>query len=66
MTNKWKLSDWRKKPIVQVPEYPDKKALEKVEKTLKNLPPLVSGGESRKLQKYLADASEGKCFVLLG
>ena len=66
MTNKWKPSDWRKKPIVQVPEYPDKKALENVEKTLKNLPPLVSAGESRKLQQYLADASEGKCFVLQG
>ena len=66
MTNKWKPSDWRKKPIVQVPEYPDKKALENTEKTLNNLPPLVSAGESRKLQKYLADASEGKCFVLQG
>ena len=66
MTNKWKPTDWRKKPIVQVPEYPDKKALENTEKTLKNLPPLVSAGESRKLQQYLADASEGKCFVLQG
>ena len=66
MTNKWKPSGWRQKPIVQAPEYPDKKALEKVEKTLKNLPPLVSAGESRKLQQYLADASEGKCFVLQG
>ena len=66
MTNKWKPTDWRKKPIVQMPEYPDKKALQNVEKTLKNLPPLVSAGESRKLQQYLADASEGKCFVLQG
>ena len=66
MTNKWQPTDWRKKSIEQVPEYPDKKALEKVEKTIKNLPPLVFAGESRKLQKYLADASEGKCFVLQG
>ena len=66
MINKWKPSGWRQKSIVQAPEYPDKKALEKVEKTLKNLPPLVSAGESRKLQQYLADASEGKCFVLQG
>ena len=66
MTNKWKPSDWRRKPIVQAPEYPDKKALEKVEKQLNNLPPLVFAGESRKLQKYLIDASEGKCFVLQG
>ena len=44
MTNKWKPSDWRRKPIVQAPEYPDKKALEKVEKQLNNLPPLVFAG----------------------
>ena len=66
MTSKWKPTDWRKKQIVQVPDYPDTKGLENVEKTLKNLPPLVSAGESRKLQKYLADAAEGKCFVLQG
>jgi len=66
MTSKWKPTDWRHKPIVQVPEYPDKKVLEKVEKILKNLPPLVFAGESRKLQKYLVEASEGKCFVLQG
>jgi 3-deoxy-D-arabino-heptulosonate 7-phosphate (DAHP) synthase class II len=29
MTNKWKPSGWRQNPIVQAPEYPDKKALEK-------------------------------------
>ena len=33
MTNKWKPTDWRKKPIVLVTEYPDKKALESTEKS---------------------------------
>ena len=34
MANNWSKDSWRNKPVVQVPEYDDQKALEKVEKRL--------------------------------
>lgn len=32
MKERWSPDSWRKKPVVQVPDYPDQKALEQVEK----------------------------------
>ena len=37
----WLKSDWREKPRVQMPDYLDAEALEKVEGQLSNYPPLV-------------------------
>ena len=50
MSERWTRDNWRKKPIVQVPEYPDKKALEAVEQKLASYPPLVFAGEARNLK----------------
>ena len=66
MTAKWAPDSWRGKPILQVPEYPDPEALEQVEKTLSEYPPLVFAGEARRLKQQLAEVSEGRAFLLQG
>jgi 3-deoxy-7-phosphoheptulonate synthase len=66
MPERWTPDSWRKKPIVQVPEYPDKAALAAVEKQLASFPPLVFAGEARNLKKQLARVSAGEAFLLQG
>ena len=66
MTAKWTPDSWRAKPILQVPDYPDQAALERVEETLSHYPPLVFAGEARALKESLAEVSEGKAFLLQG
>jgi 3-deoxy-7-phosphoheptulonate synthase len=66
MAQTWTPESWRKKPILQVPTYPDQKGLEEVEARLRTYPPLVFAGEARALKKQLADVSEGKGFLLQG
>ena len=41
----WTRSDWRTKPRVQMPDYPDADALAAVERKLASYPPLVFAGE---------------------
>ena len=66
MTKGWTKSDWRAKPRVQMPDYPDQAALNGAEAQLAKYPPLVFVGEARKLKKQLALAAEGKAFLLQG
>jgi 3-deoxy-7-phosphoheptulonate synthase len=66
MAGKWTPRSWRTKPILQAPEYPDAKALAKVEGRLGTYPPLVFAGEARRLKSALAQVAEGKGFVLQG
>ena len=66
MAEKWAPDSWRSKPIVQVPDYPDKEALADVESRLASYPPLVFAGEARKLKAHLADVAEGRGFLLQG
>jgi len=66
MTISWTKSDWRKKPRVQMPEYPDQATLSAAEAQLAKYPPLVFAGEARRLKKSLGLASEGKAFLLQG
>ena len=66
MTKAWTKSDWRAKPRIQMPDYPDAGALNTVEAQLAKYPPLVFAGEARKLKKQLAAAAEGKAFLLQG
>ena len=63
---KWKTDSWKKFSVKHLPDYPDKKHLEEVEKTLSNFPPLVFAGEVRSLKQSLADVSEGNGFLLQG
>ena len=62
----WTKSAWRSKPRVQMPDYPDAQGLEEVEGKLASYPPLVFAGEARRLRQELAEASEGRAFLLQG
>ena len=50
MTKGWTKTDWRAKPRIQMPDYPDQAALNAVEAQLAKYPPLVFAGEARKLK----------------
>jgi hypothetical protein len=64
--DKWSPESWRAKPILQVPEYPDAKALHDVEAKLATFPPLVFAGEARDLKRQLATIASGSGFLLQG
>ena len=66
MAQKWNPDNWRSMPIRQVPDYPDPAALDAVEKTLRNFPPLVFAGEARRLKRGLGAVAEGRAFLLQG
>jgi 3-deoxy-7-phosphoheptulonate synthase len=66
MGAEWIKSEWRNRPRVQMPDYPDQAALASVEAKLASYPPLVFAGEARQLRRSLAAAAEGKAFVLQG
>ena len=66
MAERWTPDSWRKKPILQVPDYPDQAALPEVEKQLATFPPLVFAGEARNLKKALGRVAEGEAFLLQG
>jgi 3-deoxy-7-phosphoheptulonate synthase len=63
---KWSPHSWRKKLIVQVPDYPDGAALAEVEGQLASFPPLVFAGEARNLKRALASVAAGDAFLLQG
>jgi len=60
----WTKSGWRSFAAAQQPAWPDEGACEETLRTLSQLPPLVFAGESRTLKEQLAEAEEGKAFVL--
>jgi hypothetical protein len=62
----WTKTDWRAKPRIQMPDYPDAAALAGVEAQLSKYPPLVFAGEARRLKAELAAASRGEAFLLQG
>ena len=66
MAAPWSPDSWRKKPILQLPDYPDMAALADVETKLATFPPLVFAGEARQLKKSLAEVAAGHGFLLQG
>jgi 3-deoxy-7-phosphoheptulonate synthase len=66
MIGSWDKSSWRTKKRHQMPEYNDPEELNKVENSLKSLPPLVFAGEVRNLKKDLAKVESGQAFLLQG
>ena len=62
----WKVNSWRKYPVKHIPDYPDKKDLDKVLDKIKTFPPLVFAGETRHLKQQLAEVVDGKAFLLQG
>ncbi len=66
MSATWNKSDWRNKPRIQMPSYPDTAALNAVEEKLGLYPPLVFAGEARRLKRQLGEVAEGRAFLLQG
>lgn len=64
--SEWTKADWRSKPRVQMPDYLDAPALNRVEAQLAKYPPLVFAGEARRLRAELGAASRGEAFLLQG
>src|SRR5246127_4736672 len=66
MSERGPPDSWRAKPVLQVPDYPDAKALADVEAQLATFPPLVFAGEARNLKKALGRVAPGAAFPLQG
>jgi 3-deoxy-7-phosphoheptulonate synthase len=62
----WTPQSWQDRPARQMPDYPDKAALDRVLGQLKTHPPLVFAGEARNLMAGLGQVAEGKAFLLQG
>jgi 3-deoxy-7-phosphoheptulonate synthase len=62
----WAPDSWRARQALQQPTYPDADALAGVQRELAALPPLVTSWEILALKKQIAEAQEGKRFVLQG
>ena len=62
----WTPAGWRGRVAAQQPTYPDATALAQVQDELGRLPPLVTSWEILALKKQLAEAQEGKRFLLQG
>ncbi|KAA8546827.1 hypothetical protein F0562_003249 [Nyssa sinensis] len=63
---RWTLDNWKSKPALQLPEYPEQVQLDSVLKTLASFPPIVFAGEARSLEDRLAQAAVGDAFLLQG
>jgi 3-deoxy-7-phosphoheptulonate synthase len=57
---------WQSRPAGQQPSYPDQEALAQTIDQLAMLPPLVTSWEVERLRGQLAEAAEGKRFLLQG
>src|SRR5471032_2841936 len=66
MPQAWSPQSWQDKPARQMPDYPDKAALDRVLGQLKTHPPLVFAGEARSLMAGLGQVADGKAFLLQG
>lgn len=62
----WAPASWRTREALQQPRYPDAQALAAVQDELRALPPLVTSWEILALKKQLAEAQEGRRFLLQG
>jgi 3-deoxy-7-phosphoheptulonate synthase len=62
--SEWSPDSWRRRPVLQQPEYPDAAALERALGELRCLPPLVTSWEILGLRDQLGEAASGERFVL--
>jgi 3-deoxy-7-phosphoheptulonate synthase len=60
------LDYWRTLPIKQQPQWPDAAAVLSASERLASYPPLVFAGEVDTLRERLAQAAQGKAFLLQG
>ncbi len=62
----WSPASWRQYPTLQQPDYPDEASLNAALVQLTSLPPLVTSWEIEQLTSELADAADGRKFLLQG
>ncbi|QRK06242.1 3-deoxy-7-phosphoheptulonate synthase class II [Archangium violaceum] len=62
----WSPTSWKTKPITQDVRYEDPKEVEDVVAALGRLPPLVTSWEVERLRELLAEAQQGRRFLLQG
>ncbi|MDM0104958.1 3-deoxy-7-phosphoheptulonate synthase class II [Variovorax sp. J22R24] len=62
----WRPSSWRGLTALQMPSYPDARALQETERRLCGLPSLIFPGEISQLRARLAAVSRGEAFLLQG
>lgn len=62
----WAADSWREHTAIQQPAYDDQSALQAALDQLAGLPPLVTSWEVLALKQHLAEAQEGKRFLLQG
>ena len=65
-TDAWSPASWRDRPALQLPTYPNASELAAAQEELRSLPPLVTSREILSLKQQLAEAQEGKRFLLQG
>jgi len=62
----WRVDSWTDKPHTQDVGYDDQASLRAVVGKLRGLPPLVTSWEVERLKELVAEAQEGKRFLLQG
>ncbi len=62
----WQPLSWDGRPTAQPLAYPDAAAVDAAVSRLRQLPPLVTSGEIVRLKTLIAEAQEGKRFLLQG
>lgn len=62
----WTPKSWQDFPVKQLPDYPDREALQQAYDKLGTLPPLITSWEVRALKRKLADVAGGQGFLLQG
>lgn len=62
----WSVESWKRRLQAQQVVYSDRAAVERAVSRLKALPPLVTSWEIERLKQQIAEAQEGKRFVLQG
>jgi len=62
----WTPSSWQQYERVQMAVYDDKEATKKALDKLSTLPPLINPNEADRLQTLLAEAGQGKRFIVQG
>ena len=65
-TDDWRPDSWRDRPAVQQPVYGDTAQLNQVLSQLARLPPIVTSWEIEELKGRIAQAQEGRAFLLQG
>ena len=66
MVTDWAPDSWQRRPARQQPTYPDSSRAAEVLRELSALPPLVTSWEIERLKACLAEAAQGRQFVLQG